>query len=142
MFELRNQNIISKNIKLSGQPILCQLFSFIPNRLMDQAVALQKRNHYYDMTTRKHLAFITVRGGHAMPFTPGFMQEPAFSGQQTSLHRCRQFATAQHLERCPISSATVRCSGNYTSCFTITIRFTCRILVFHCPSTRKLTLPG
>jgi len=50
---------MSKNIKLSGQPILCQLFSFIPDSLIDQAVALHQSDHYYKtMTTRKQLAFI------------------------------------------------------------------------------------
>lgn len=59
MFELRSKNIMSKNIKLSGQPILCQLLSFIPDDLIDQAVALHKSDHYYKtMTTRKQLAFI------------------------------------------------------------------------------------
>jgi Domain of unknown function (DUF4372)/Transposase DDE domain len=59
MFELPHQNIMSKSIKLSGQPILCQLFSFIPEGLIQQAVALHKSDHYYKtMTTRKQLAFI------------------------------------------------------------------------------------
>ena len=50
---------MSKNIKLSGQPILCQLFSFIPDHLIDQAVALHKSDYYYKtMTARKQLAFI------------------------------------------------------------------------------------
>ena len=59
MFELPSQNIMSKNIKLSGQPILCQLFSFIPEHLIGQAVALHKSDYYYKtMTTRKQLAFM------------------------------------------------------------------------------------
>lgn len=50
---------MNKSIKLSGQPILCQLFSFIPDHLIDQAVALHKSDHYYKtMTTRKQLVFI------------------------------------------------------------------------------------
>lgn len=50
---------MDKNIKLSGQPILCQLFSFIPDHLIEQAVALHQSDHYYKtMTTRKQLAFI------------------------------------------------------------------------------------
>ena len=50
---------MSQNIKLSGQPVLCQLFSFIPDHLLDQAVAFHKSDHYYKtMTTRKQLAFI------------------------------------------------------------------------------------
>lgn len=59
MFELPSQNIMSKDIKLSGQPILCQLFSFIPEHLIGQAVALHKSDYYYKtMTTRKQLAFM------------------------------------------------------------------------------------
>jgi hypothetical protein len=59
MFELPSKNIMSKSIKLSGQPILCQLFSFIPDHLIQQAVTLYKSDHYYKtMTTRKQLAFI------------------------------------------------------------------------------------
>ena len=50
---------MSKDIKLSGQPILCQLFSFIPEHLIGQAVALHKSDYYYKtMTTRKQLAFM------------------------------------------------------------------------------------
>lgn len=50
---------MDKNIKLSGQPILCQLFSFIPDHLIEQSVAMHKSDHYYKtMTTRKQLAFI------------------------------------------------------------------------------------
>lgn len=50
---------MGKNIKLSGQPILCQLLSFLPDHLIDQAVALHKADHYYKtMTTRKQLVFI------------------------------------------------------------------------------------
>lgn len=59
MFRLPSQNIMSKNIKLSGQPVLCQLFSFIPSHLIEQAVAQYKSDHYYKtMTARKQLAFI------------------------------------------------------------------------------------
>ncbi len=50
---------MDKNIKLSGQPILGQLFSFIPDHLIEQFVAMHKSDHYYKtMTTRKQLAFI------------------------------------------------------------------------------------
>lgn len=59
MFELPSKNIMSKSIKLSGQPILYQLFSFIPDHLIEQAVDLYKSDHYYKtMTTREQLAFI------------------------------------------------------------------------------------
>lgn len=50
---------MSKNIKLSGQPILCQLFSFIPASAITDAVAAHKSDHYYKtMSTKKQLAFI------------------------------------------------------------------------------------
>jgi hypothetical protein len=50
---------MGKNIKLSGQPIVSQLFSFIPDHLIQQAVAVYKSDHYYKtMTTRKQLALI------------------------------------------------------------------------------------
>jgi hypothetical protein len=39
MFELPHQNIMSKNIKLSGQPILCRLFSFIPDHTLPIRIA-------------------------------------------------------------------------------------------------------
>ena len=50
---------MGKTIKLSGQPILCQLFSFIPDQIITGAVASHKSDHYYKtMSTRKQLAFI------------------------------------------------------------------------------------
>lgn len=59
MFELPHFYIMGKNIKLSGQPILCQLFSFIPDQAITQAVSIRKSDHYYKtMSTRKQLAFI------------------------------------------------------------------------------------
>lgn len=59
MFELPHQNIMSKNIKISGQPILCQLFSFIPDHTITEAAAAHKSDRYYKtMSTRKQLAFI------------------------------------------------------------------------------------
>jgi hypothetical protein len=59
MFELPHQNIMGKIIKLSGQPILCQLFSFIPDSVISDAVMAHKSDHYYKtMSTRKQLAFI------------------------------------------------------------------------------------
>jgi hypothetical protein len=45
--------------KLSGQPILCQLLSFIPRELVDQASQTFKSDHYYKtMSTWKHLVFM------------------------------------------------------------------------------------
>jgi hypothetical protein len=59
MFELPHKNIMSKNTKLSGQPILCQLFSFIPDHAIADAVIAHRADHYYKtMSTRKQLAFL------------------------------------------------------------------------------------
>ena len=50
---------MSKNIKLSGQPILCQLFSFIPDHTVTNAVTAHKSDRYYKtMSTKKQLVFI------------------------------------------------------------------------------------
>jgi hypothetical protein len=50
---------MSKSIKLSGQPILCQLFSFIPAPILADAVKAHRSDHYYKtMSTKKQLAFI------------------------------------------------------------------------------------
>lgn len=50
---------MSKNIKLSGQPILCQLFSFIPDHTLTNAVTTHKSDRYYKtMSTKKQLVFI------------------------------------------------------------------------------------
>lgn len=59
MFELRHLNIMAKNTYLSGQPILCQLLSFIPKRLVDESVAEHQSDRYYKtMTTYKQLVFL------------------------------------------------------------------------------------
>lgn len=59
MFELPHFNIMDKNIKLSGVPVICQLFSFIPEEVIAQAVDIHKSDRYYKtMTTRKQLAFL------------------------------------------------------------------------------------
>lgn len=48
---------MSKDIKLSGQPVLCQFFSFIPNAIIEDAVAKCGSDRYYKtMTTKKQLA--------------------------------------------------------------------------------------
>jgi hypothetical protein len=45
--------------KLSGQPIICQLLSFIPRELVNQATETFKSDHYYKtMTTWKQLVFM------------------------------------------------------------------------------------
>lgn len=48
-----------QHTKLSGQPILCQLLSFIPRELVDQAVGTFNSDHYYKtMGTWKQLVFM------------------------------------------------------------------------------------
>ena len=50
---------MSKNKYLSGQPILCQLLSFIPRDLIDESVAQHQSDRYYKtMTTFKQLVFV------------------------------------------------------------------------------------
>jgi hypothetical protein len=45
--------------KLSGQPIIAQLFSFIPSSIIQQAVSEFNSDYYYKtLTTKKQLAFI------------------------------------------------------------------------------------
>ncbi|MHA7129231.1 IS4 family transposase [Algoriphagus namhaensis] len=48
-----------QHTKLSGQPILCQLLSFNPRELVDQATETFKSDYYYKtMSTWKHLVFM------------------------------------------------------------------------------------
>lgn len=48
-----------KNNKISGQPVICQLYSFIPDHLLKQAVDnFQSDRYYKTLTTRKHLIFL------------------------------------------------------------------------------------
>ena len=48
-----------KNTYLSGQPIICQLLSFIPKELIDESVAVHQSDRYYKtMTTYKQLVFM------------------------------------------------------------------------------------
>jgi hypothetical protein len=50
---------MEQHTKLSGQPVLCQLFSFIPPHLIDEAVQAHDADKYYKtLTTKKQLAFI------------------------------------------------------------------------------------
>ncbi|MEO1254685.1 MAG: IS4 family transposase [Bacteroidota bacterium] len=50
---------MAKNTYLSGQPILCQLLSFIPQHLVDESVADHQSDRYYKtMTTYKQLVFL------------------------------------------------------------------------------------
>lgn len=59
MLHLPQHSIMKQSNKLSGQPILCQLFSFIPSALIKQAVDEHKSDYYYKtLTTKKQLAFL------------------------------------------------------------------------------------
>ena len=50
---------MSKNNYLSGEPILCQLLSFLPKEIVDQSVLEYQSDRYYlTMTTYKQLVFI------------------------------------------------------------------------------------
>ncbi|MEO1100125.1 MAG: IS4 family transposase, partial [Bacteroidota bacterium] len=50
---------MAKNTYLSGQPILCQLLSFIPRHLVDESVSGHQSDRYYKtMTTYKQLVFL------------------------------------------------------------------------------------
>lgn len=50
---------MSKNKYLVGQPILCQLLSYIPRHLVDASVAEHESDRYYKtMTTYKQLVFL------------------------------------------------------------------------------------
>ena len=50
---------MAKNSYLSGQPILCQLLSFIPKHLVDESVATHQSDRYYKtMTTYKQMVFL------------------------------------------------------------------------------------
>ena len=50
---------MAKNSYLSGQPILCQLLSYVPHHLVEQSVLLHQSDRYYKtMTTFKQLVFI------------------------------------------------------------------------------------
>lgn len=59
MFEFLQSNIMAKNTHLSGQPIICQLLSYIPRELVVESVrAYQSDRYYKTMTTFKQLVFI------------------------------------------------------------------------------------
>ena len=50
---------MAKNTYLSGQPILCQLLSFIPKHLVEESVRQHRSDRYYKtMTTYKQLVFL------------------------------------------------------------------------------------
>ena len=50
---------MGKNTKLAGQPVICQLLSYIPRHLVDQAVEIhQSDKHYSCMKTYKQMVFM------------------------------------------------------------------------------------
>ena len=50
---------MSKNTNLAGQPIICQIVSFIPHQLVEQSVSEHQSDRYYKtMTTYKQMVFL------------------------------------------------------------------------------------
>lgn len=50
---------MNKNTNLSGQPILCQLLSYIPSSVIQSAADVHKSDYYYKtMTTYRQLVFL------------------------------------------------------------------------------------
>jgi hypothetical protein len=50
---------MKQNTKISGQPVICQLFSFIPDSIIKQSVSEYQSDYYYKtLTTKKQLAFL------------------------------------------------------------------------------------
>ena len=50
---------MSKNTKLAGQPVICQLLSFLPREIVDTCVDAHQSDRYYKtMTTWKQLVFL------------------------------------------------------------------------------------
>lgn len=50
---------MAKDTNLTGQPVICQLLSFIPKEVLDRVVSSHQSDLYYKtMTTFKHLTFI------------------------------------------------------------------------------------
>ena len=59
MFELRHFHIMDKNTNLSGQPVICQLLSFIPTVLIKECLSEHQSDYYYKvMTTYRQLVFL------------------------------------------------------------------------------------
>ncbi len=60
MFEVTKQhNTVAKNTNLSGQPIICQLLSYIPRELIVFCVEQHQSDRYYKtLTTFKQLTFL------------------------------------------------------------------------------------
>lgn len=50
---------MAKNTNLTGQPVICQLLSFLPREIVDSCVYEHESDRYYKtMTTWKQLVFI------------------------------------------------------------------------------------
>jgi len=50
---------MAKNTNLAGQPVLCQLLSFLPREIVDECVRDHNSDHYYKtMTTYNQLVFL------------------------------------------------------------------------------------
>lgn len=60
MFEVTTlSSIMAKNTNLAGQPVICQLLSFLPREIVDDCVGEYESDRYYKtMTTWKQLVFI------------------------------------------------------------------------------------
>jgi len=59
MLGLQTKNIVMQSIKNSGQPLLCQLLSYIPKHLLQQAIETHQSDRYYKtMTTYRQLVFM------------------------------------------------------------------------------------
>jgi hypothetical protein len=60
MFEVTKlKNTMSKNTNLAGQPVICQLLSFLPRQIVDSCVSEHQSDRYYKtMTTWKQLVFM------------------------------------------------------------------------------------
>ena len=50
---------MGKNTNLAGQPVICQLLSFLPRQIVDFCVSQHQSDRYYKtMTTWKQLVFM------------------------------------------------------------------------------------
>lgn len=60
MFEVtKRTNIMSKNPNLTGQPVICQLLSYIPAQMLADCVEQHQSDHYYKvMTTYRQMVFM------------------------------------------------------------------------------------
>lgn len=60
MFDVTTQtNVMAKNTNLAGQPVICQLLSFLPHEIVSNCVADHQSDRYYKtLTTYKQLVFM------------------------------------------------------------------------------------